>query len=493
MFNLRSRAPEVSPTQSDVLPVTSSASSQTSQSTSHGKRSGNQRLEPTCRRGPWRWLDRLSCYLPQYSGNYSAVGTLTLEIPIESSREFSTPMRLKNNEPALRLCNSLMTIFYPTSERSKAGPRLQWITMPQIRGYLKFARIRSWKLLLAIPLSLLAIGRTKLPTFGAAPINQHGKKRQLILFCHGLTGNRTCYSQLCGQLAAKGYVVAAIEHRDGSGSHSVVNDRSRLAKSSFEVPCIDMEDLDDKTRPETYLIARAYQLELRTIELLEASKILGRLSEQEGWRTIKSANVRVSGSADWFGDDGSSWSDKEWCLFASSVDWNQNVIAAGHSFGGATVLACAMLQERPKNWIKLIAYDPWIETLEYWPSSAPKLLEDPELPILVVNSPGFSYWPSHFNALLSIIQKSKQAWIITVGGIIHTSFSDLPILLNKVLKLIGKLKLDSQKALELIIGATIEFVEEQPGELLSPENSKVIEPKKPEEIEPGDIVVHLKP
>ncbi len=40
----------------------------------------------------------------------------------------------------------------------------------------------------------------------------------VVVFSHGLGGNRYAYSILCSNLAAQGYVVYAIEHADGSSS-----------------------------------------------------------------------------------------------------------------------------------------------------------------------------------------------------------------------------------------------------------------------------------
>lgn len=267
------------------------------------------------------------------------VGTLTLELPIPESvpNQAHNPLRLKDppNHSAFELTNSLITIYYPTQSTQSASPRLIWITLFQIKGYLKFAGLSFFKRLIALPLALLAIGRTKIPTSGSAPIAplSSTSKRPLVLFSHGLIGSKTCYSQYCGQLAARGYVVAAIEHRDRSGSHSVIN-----SKPPVQLNYIDMDDLDDETRPKDYLIARAYQLELRILELLAASQLLSSLSTPEGCKSIKHSNLRTKGSLGYMGDDGMKWDDAEWARFGSLVNWNSDVVLAGHSFGSATVV-----------------------------------------------------------------------------------------------------------------------------------------------------------
>lgn len=48
----------------------------------------------------------------------------------------------------------------------------------------------------------------------AAPTQS--KKYPLVIFSHGLAGTRNTYSQYCTALASEGYVVLALEHRDGS-------------------------------------------------------------------------------------------------------------------------------------------------------------------------------------------------------------------------------------------------------------------------------------
>jgi len=54
------------------------------------------------------------------------------------------------------------------------------------------------------------------------PLSPDGAGLPIVVFSHGMAGMRTSYSHYCGELASRGYVVAAIEHRDGSGPGSVV-------------------------------------------------------------------------------------------------------------------------------------------------------------------------------------------------------------------------------------------------------------------------------
>lgn len=55
----------------------------------------------------------------------------------------------------------------------------------------------------------------------------------LLFFSHGLGGNRTAYSSMCGEFASYGFVVCALEHRDGSGPRTFVN-HSHEGEGSME-------------------------------------------------------------------------------------------------------------------------------------------------------------------------------------------------------------------------------------------------------------------
>lgn len=48
----------------------------------------------------------------------------------------------------------------------------------------------------------------------------------VIVYSHGLGGNRSCYSSVCIDMASHGYVVVCPEHADGSASISILPDKS---------------------------------------------------------------------------------------------------------------------------------------------------------------------------------------------------------------------------------------------------------------------------
>lgn len=74
------------------------------------------------------------------------------------------------------------------------------------------------------PLIAAAIYGTTFPAKPSTPLlpPPKGKKWPLIIFSHGVGTSRLMYSTFCGEMASQGYIVCAIEHRDGTSPCSTI-------------------------------------------------------------------------------------------------------------------------------------------------------------------------------------------------------------------------------------------------------------------------------
>jgi platelet-activating factor acetylhydrolase len=198
--------------------------------------------------------------LPPASGPYS-VGSMEIEVPVEEPRAISHIKR--DGRHLLQLETVLFTLYYPAAFGSGSGQapggekkwsRETWLPRPRIetaKGYAKFSSIPNWA---GIGLFGVSTMLTKLRAYrNSAPAthwppkgnskkrgykvkNQQGPPPEgvdrppifpLLMFSHGLGGSRTAYSSLCSEFASYGFVVCAVEHRDGSGPRTFINHNKR--------------------------------------------------------------------------------------------------------------------------------------------------------------------------------------------------------------------------------------------------------------------------
>lgn len=285
-----------------------------------------------------------------------------------------------------------------------------------IKGYERFLGDKGGMSWLVKPLGYIA-GRLQMPLYPRAPLNPTDKPYPLLIFSHGLAGTRHTYSQFCAALASEGYVVLAVEHRDGSGPAVVLPPRrSKESRVLYYTGVDDISWAEGEEHPVTH--ARTLQLDIRTREVYEAYHSFKRLLSHEGDSSLKIEGLE--------GDVRQSWIDS----MKNKIDFD-DLRLTGHSFGGGTILH--LLQTPPPSTLlpslpakQAIALDPWLEPL---PTPSDILQPAPSSsmpPTLVINSAGFTEWSEHWEKLVDMMK--GKGILVTMIGIGHQSFSDFPLL-----------------------------------------------------------------
>ncbi|KAK4659052.1 hypothetical protein QC762_106890 [Podospora pseudocomata] len=313
---------------------------------------------------------------------------------------------------------------------------------------------------------------------------QDGKpKFPVIMFSHGLGGSRTLYSSICGELASFGFVVVALEHRDGSGARTFVNkagsepdldsqglDRSpgppkdekkQHKKNSgqdkpyYKVDYIFPKDNAQDTSPhnsrgvDTEL--REAQIEMRMAEIEEAFHVLQLINNGKG-DAMRARNLRKKGNvgASSLGLDGIDWDEWTERLYL------ENVTMMGHSFGGATSVQ-ALRSER-LDWLSQGIL------LDAWGPATPESTERERLrkPILSIGSEAFMHWTENFERVERICHEARDGgapcWMTTIRGSTHLSQTDFAVLYPKWMSVFMKTIVSPKRAIYLTVHSALEFL-----------------------------------
>ncbi|KAF8315425.1 hypothetical protein DL93DRAFT_2079195 [Clavulina sp. PMI_390] len=180
----------------------------------------------------------LSRTLPSYRGPYD-VGVCDVEVavPPETFGNFTHKSidPTEHGAAGLALETVLYSIYYPTVQCS-TKERVIWFPNPwqTIDGFLRMAR-RTPNFIyraIAYPLIAAAIYGTTFPAKPSTPFlpPPSGTKWPLVIFSHGVGCSRLMYSTFCGEMASRGYVVCALEHRDGTSPCSMIVSEDGKAK-----------------------------------------------------------------------------------------------------------------------------------------------------------------------------------------------------------------------------------------------------------------------
>jgi len=461
-----------------------------------------QRLPPG-KAPPRTFRERVFHALPAYSGPYS-VGTMEIEIPVRSPRAFSHIKR--NHNHALRIDTVLFSMYYPCELEgySKSGggkpSRATWLPRPRVltcKGYAKFLSLPHFPVTAYMAATSMF---TKLPAFRNAMLANHvpaqnkqedepsgGSEETLadvptankprfpvIMFTHGLGGSRTCYSSICGELASHGFVVCAVEHRDGSGARSTVNippsnqladgkKRDNTKPKDYYVvdyifPLDNAQDTNPNNAQGVDVELRTAQIEMRMAEIEEAHYALELINSGRGELICKS-NLRKKGNP---GSSSKGLDDVNWDDWKGRM-YTDHATIMGHSFGGATSVQASREHKR-FPWIgQAILLDTWGPAIPMVNQSGGEA-EGTTLhkPLICINSETFMHWPDNFDRIDGICQEAIQGgakvWNLTLRGSTHLSQTDFAVLYPNWMSWFIKTLINPRRAIYLTANSSLEYL-----------------------------------
>jgi platelet-activating factor acetylhydrolase len=196
---------------------------------------------------------------------------------------------------------------------------------------------------------------------------------------------------------------------------------------------------------------------MRMAELDEAYSVMKEIHAGRGdliaARNLRQKGYKASSSKGLDGIDWSRWAGR------FHLD---HVTACGHSFGAATIVEMLRHHDRFDYITQGIIYDIWGD------GTRPAEKDHPEhrihAPLIAINSESFTYWPSNFDLCNELIQEAQAepnpapSWLMTLRGTVHVSQSDFSLLYHHVCSWMLKMVANPQRALDLNINASLEFL-----------------------------------
>ena len=291
----------------------------------------------------------------------------------------------------------------------------------------------------------------------------------LIMFSHGMCGTRRSQSTVCGEFASYGFVVCAVEHRDGSGPNTLVHhvpevlggrlrpedhqgDEQSNTKSTYDyVNFLFAKSDPHDTRPGHHVDhqMRNAQIDMRIAEIEEAFEVMKAIHRGEAG-TIAEKNLKLK-------------SDRR----RQAINWHAwkerfhitQVTVAGHSFGAATAARILRESETLPSFTQGIIYDVWSQP--YKPASALHEFRA-HGPILAINSEAFMSWPDNFDIVKQLMSEAREnnnpAWMVTVRGTVHPSQTDFCLLYPHSSRWLLKSIMDPIRAIDLNIEVSLDFL-----------------------------------
>uniref|UniRef100_A0A8C3WLX2 Platelet-activating factor acetylhydrolase n=1 Tax=Catagonus wagneri TaxID=51154 RepID=A0A8C3WLX2_9CETA len=258
-----------------------------------------------------------------------------------------------------------------------------------------------------------------------------GEKYPLIIFSHGLGAFRTIYSAIGIDLASHGFIVAAVEHRDGSASATYYFKDQPAA----EIRNKTWLYLRTLRKGEEEFPLRNEQVRQRAEECSQALNLILDIDRGKPVKNVLDLEFDVEQLKD-------------------SID-KDKIAAIGHSFGGATVLQTLSEDRRFKCGVAL---DAWM-----FPVGDDVSSRIPQ-PLFFINSERFQY-PSNILRMKNCFLPGRERKMITIRGSVHQNFVDFTFATGKIIGYLFALKgeTDSNTALGLSNRASLAFLQQHLG------------------------------
>lgn len=229
----------------------------------------------------------------------------------------------------------------------------------------------------------------------------------VVVYSHGLGGTMEMYAAFVVDLASQGYIVVAVNHNDGSASVC------QLPKGEMMY----------------YVHRSAEEIKENEYEI------------RHGQLKQRVANVQLA----------FSYLQSEDMFLKHQMRLDE-LYTYGHSFGGATAIYTAYLDERVKGCVLL---DAWMTPL---PASV--FQDGVQVPVLHLISTHFRDWKSNFNPVLALSRSCQEMQLFELKHSRHSNFSDIilffPSYVNRKALLSGTI--DEGKGIEIINSLSSSFL-----------------------------------
>lgn len=344
-------------------------------------------------------------------------------------------------------------LFYPIEKTDIYKRNTQWpLWLPRKQygfGYAHFLK-RNHSKLFGKFFNWLG-GDVYIPTLWQAPIIDSEERFPVLVLSHGIGGNRTTYSTFCCEMASHGYIVAAVEHRDGSASMTYML-KDNMRRTVVEV-MKDHENGKHKRRP--IHRSHSFKEEWKVFEHTDPFGIQ--------WDDYDYRNKQVFHRAkectkllDLLGDINEGKSVRNMLGFHFSLKQFRDrmdmsrVALVGHSFGGSTCVSTLGQDTRFKVGIMM---DAWMHPVDK------DMCTKVEQPVLMVNYEKFQ-WKSNVEQMKWMEKQNVDRPMITILGACHQAISDFQFLTSKYFGRFMEVRseLNPKVAMDLNKKATLAFL-----------------------------------